>query len=75
MTHNIWNYKVISAAVTNPEGYAYHGYGIAVRAGGREVRVEDVFTSPGQAEAAAGLLNRHQVSPRHLKDVLEDMLI
>ncbi|MCL1952689.1 MAG: hypothetical protein FWF60_07665 [Oscillospiraceae bacterium] len=56
---DIWNYRVVNSLVTSPDGYAYRGYGIALRAGGREVLVEDVFTNPGRAEAAAELLNRH----------------
>jgi hypothetical protein len=72
---NVWAYRVVSADFVSPDGYAYRGYGIAVKAGRRELAAEDLFTSLGQAEAAAGLLNRRQVSPKHMMDVLEDMLV
>ena len=70
-----FGYRVISSLYVSLEGQAYRGYGVALRAGPRELTMEDIFTNAEQAECAARLLNRCRVSPVHLRDVLEDLVV
>ena len=74
-----WHYQVIAESMNDPELGQYVTYGIQVKTGapwGEEQikQIHDVRTDLQFVSLLVDLSNRHQLSPVHLHDALEDML-
>ena len=69
-------YQIFQERLLSDEIGTYTAFGIrAERADRTEVcRISDVFLPEQQAAVFVELLNRHQLSPIHLRDVIEDTL-
>lgn len=69
-------YEVIGKDHYSPETGAYVSFGISARdpEHGQSCFVPDVFIGEPEARAFTERLNRLQVSPIHLIDVIEDTL-
>ena len=68
----VWKYQTVSAPCFHSDIGAYTGYGLALDAA--QICAPNLFTNQLDAESAARFLNRHQVSPVHFWDVIEDIL-
>lgn len=75
-----WNYRATAEHCFSPEIGCYHTYGI--QAEGRVANrwtvletVHDVAVNRDVAEKTAILFTKHQLSPIHLLDALEDFLV
>lgn len=69
-----WQYHVVSEDFYQPELGKYHTYGIQVITPDCTNTLHDVSVCKKTTEHIVELLNRYQVSPIHLYDVVTDML-
>ena len=74
----VWNYQPITETRYKPGFGQYHTYGIqasrkTVRGWEQIELLHDVTTSSRFAEKPAELFNLYQLSPIHLRDILEDL--
>ena len=66
-----YNYKCVPQNISNAELGTYLTYGISLAG---EILISDVSTDKEKALDIVSALNRLQVSPTHLRDVITDIL-
>lgn len=70
-----WEYHVIAEICSLPECGAYTAYGLTVQCGDEtQATIHDISTNQHFVQQLAALFNRHQLSPRHFREVVEDFL-
>lgn len=75
----VWHYQAVEEPWHAPELGQYLTYGLQARrktkTGWEQIGlIHDVTTRRCFAKRLAELFNRHQLSPLHFRDVIEDML-
>ena len=74
-----WEYHIIAERCSHPDIGVYRSYGIhAFEVIGNHIRpvtqMHDITSIQTHAEALVQLCNKHQLSPIHLNDVVEDFI-
>ena len=74
-----WEYHIIAERCVHPDIGVYRSYGIhAFEIMGKHFRpvaqIHDITTIQAEAETLVQLCNRHQLSPTHLNDVVNDFI-
>ena len=74
-----WEYHIIAERCIHPDIGVYRSYGIhAFEIIGKLIRsiaqMHDITTIQAEAETLVQLCNRHQLSPTHLNDVVNDFI-
>ena len=72
-------YHIIAERCVHPDIGVYRSYGIhAFEIMGKHIRpvaqIHDITTIQAEAETLVQLCNRHQLSPTHLNDVVNDFI-
>ena len=71
---NSWVYTVVSGLYIGPELSSHIGYGIMINTHDGTIVVPDIYTDVEDADYLADLFNRHQLTPIHIWDAVEDAL-
>ena len=74
-----WEYHIVAERCTHPDIGVYRSYGIhAFEVIHNHIRpvtqIHDITTDQEHAETLVQLCNKHQASPVHLKDLVQDFL-
>ena len=67
-------YEVFEEDLVNPEIGQYRTYGIMSASADGELRISDVSLCKDKLEDIVGKLNMYELSPVHIRDVVEDIL-
>lgn len=70
-----WSYRVISEQLYNKEMGDYQSYGVRVTGPDYEDVIHDVSLYEDVVARMTEYFNRHQLSPVHMRDAVEDMLL
>ena len=74
-----WEYHIIAERCIHPDIGVYRSYGVhAFEVIGKHIRpvaqIHDITSIQEKAETLVQLCNRHQLSPTHLNDVVNDFI-
>jgi len=68
------SYSLIDDIIINPEVGEYQAYGIMYTSGDETIRISDISLCKNRLEDVIDKLNRLQLMPVHILDVVEDVL-